>query len=167
MKRSMKIADLYNIKMLSEICAGKKDGRYAVVETEIRKKQQDYHSTISVFENESRLVQICMGDISKTPVFSADGEALFFLSNKSGTMQLWLYDLAKKESRQLTTHRFGIQEYILSPDGKKGFAVAETGLTLDDAQKLYVEKTVEEKELEEEEKPTYLKWICKPEKCSF
>ena len=155
MKRCMEIADLYNIKMLSEICADTKDGKYAVVETEIRKKQQDYYSTISVFENKNKLVQICMGEISKTPVFSADGENLFFLSNKSGTMQLWLYNLAKKESRQLTTHRFGIQEYILSPDGKKGFAVAETGLTLDDTQKLYMEKTAEEKEREEEEKKNH------------
>ena len=63
---------------------------------------------------------------------------------------IWL-----KGEQTLTTHRFGIQEYILSPDGKKGFAVAETGLTLDDAQKLYVEKTVEEKELEEEEKKNH------------
>ena len=77
MKRCMEIADLYKIKMLSEICAGTKDGRYAVVETEIRKKQQDYHSTISVFENKNKLVQICMGDISKTLFFCGWRKSVF------------------------------------------------------------------------------------------
>lgn len=68
------------------------------------------------------------------PQWSPAGDRLSFYSSRSGTLQLWVYELAKGKSRQLTTIEKGINppdpsylggfgndplRYSWSPDGKK------------------------------------------------
>lgn len=148
MKRGIEITDIYRIKMLSQVCASKKGDRYAAVITEIRKEQQDYRSIIRIWKEDGQTSDICKGTVSKAPSFSPDGRLLYFLSDESGTMQLWKYDIRTESCTQLTTHRYGILQYVISGDGQSGYAVAESDASLEDGAMLFREKTEAEKEKE-------------------
>jgi dipeptidyl aminopeptidase/acylaminoacyl peptidase len=53
------------------------------------------------------------------PRFAPDGNALLFLSDRSGTPQLWLYDLATGTQRRLAEHDGEIGSAEWSPDGRE------------------------------------------------
>ncbi|MBX5477150.1 MAG: S9 family peptidase [Clostridia bacterium] len=57
------------------------------------------------------------GDSERNPRFSPDGRKLAFLSNATGTEQLWVADLATGQVRQLTRMRHGVARPAWSPDG--------------------------------------------------
>lgn len=50
--------------------------------------------------------------------FSPDGGTLYFLSPRSGSMQLWRLPLAGGEAQQVTSYPLDVGSYRLSPDGK-------------------------------------------------
>jgi dipeptidyl aminopeptidase/acylaminoacyl peptidase len=54
-----------------------------------------------------------------SPVFSSDGAKLYFLSAKSGSMQLWSQPVAGGDAVQLTDYPLDIVAYKPSPDGKR------------------------------------------------
>ncbi len=54
-----------------------------------------------------------------TPVFSADGKTVYFLSAKSGSQQLYAIPSAGGEPKQLTDLPVDVGGYKLSPDGKR------------------------------------------------
>ena len=54
------------------------------------------------------------------PAWSSDGGTLWFLSDRSGTSQLWAVDgKSLADPRQLTTFDAGISELRMSPDGTR------------------------------------------------
>lgn len=53
-----------------------------------------------------------------SPSFSPDGDTVYFLSTKSGSMQLWSQPVAGGAARQLSNYALGVGGYKLSPDGK-------------------------------------------------
>ena len=53
-----------------------------------------------------------------SPNFSTDGQSIYFLSNKSGSMQLWTQALAGGDAFQVSNYALDIGSYKLSPDGK-------------------------------------------------
>jgi len=53
-----------------------------------------------------------------SPVFSGDGQSIYFLSNKSGSMQLWKQALAGGDALQVSNYPLDVGSYKLSPDGK-------------------------------------------------
>ena len=53
-----------------------------------------------------------------SPVFSGDGQSLYFLSSKSGSMQLWKQALAGGDALQVSNYVLDVGSYKLSPDGK-------------------------------------------------
>lgn len=53
-----------------------------------------------------------------SPSFSSDGQSLYFLSTKSGSMQLWKQSLAGGAALQVSDYPLDIGSYKLSPDGK-------------------------------------------------
>ncbi|MGB5078750.1 MAG: S9 family peptidase [Sphingorhabdus sp.] len=57
-----------------------------------------------------------------SPAFSPDGQAVFYLSNESGSDQIWRYDIRTGETMQVSTLRTDVAGFKLSPDGRK-FAV--------------------------------------------
>ena len=53
-----------------------------------------------------------------SPAFSPDGKSVYFLSAKSGSMQLWSQAVAGGEAVQLSNYAMDVGGYKLSPDGK-------------------------------------------------
>ena len=53
-----------------------------------------------------------------SPNFSIDGQSIYFLSSKSGSMQLWKQALAGGDAFQVSNYALDIGSYKLSPDGK-------------------------------------------------
>ena len=54
-----------------------------------------------------------------SPTFSKDGKSLYFMSGKSGAMQLYSIALEGGEAQQLTDFVLDVDGYKLSPDGKQ------------------------------------------------
>ncbi|TCT24370.1 alpha/beta hydrolase family protein [Thermomonas haemolytica] len=54
-----------------------------------------------------------------SPAFAPDGKTLYFLSAKSGSMQLYAMPLAGGEPKRLTDFPIDVDAYQLSPDGKQ------------------------------------------------
>ncbi|MFT4255585.1 MAG: S9 family peptidase [Pseudoxanthomonas sp.] len=54
-----------------------------------------------------------------SPSFSADGESVYFLSAKSGAMQLYSIPIEGGEPVQLSDYPLDVEGYQLSPDGKQ------------------------------------------------
>ena len=57
-----------------------------------------------------------------SPAFSADGSAIFYLSNESGKTQIWRYDVKSGQAAQASDFRTDVAGFKISPDGTK-FAV--------------------------------------------
>ncbi|MFT3806000.1 prolyl oligopeptidase family serine peptidase [Arenimonas sp.] len=53
-----------------------------------------------------------------SPAFSPDGKTVYFLSAKSGSMQLWSQAVAGGDAVQLSNYTMDVGGYKLSPDGK-------------------------------------------------
>ncbi|MDB5985295.1 MAG: peptidase [Nevskia sp.] len=54
---------------------------------------------------------------STTPRWSADGRALYFLSTRSGSSQVWKLDLDGGEAQAVTKLPLDVGAFVLSPDG--------------------------------------------------
>ncbi|MBP3982956.1 S9 family peptidase [Pseudoxanthomonas helianthi] len=54
-----------------------------------------------------------------SPAFSSDGKTIYFLSAKSGSMQLYSMPLAGGEPKRLTDFPLDVDAYKLSPDGRQ------------------------------------------------
>ena len=54
-----------------------------------------------------------------SPAFSADGRTLYFMSAKSGSMQLYAMPAGGGVAKQLTDFPLDVDGYKLSPDGKQ------------------------------------------------
>src|SRR5690606_37680707 len=54
-----------------------------------------------------------------SPAFSPDGRTLYFMSAKSGSMQLYAMPAAGGEARRLTDFALDVDGYKLSPDGRQ------------------------------------------------
>ena len=56
------------------------------------------------------------------PAFAPDGKSIFYISNDSGTDQIWRYDIASGTAAQASNFKADVSGFKISPDGKK-FAV--------------------------------------------
>ena len=54
-----------------------------------------------------------------SPAFSPDGKAIWYISNESGSDQLWQHNLASGESQQVSAFKTDVAGFKLSPDGKR------------------------------------------------
>jgi dipeptidyl aminopeptidase/acylaminoacyl peptidase len=57
------------------------------------------------------------GSNADTPRWSPDGKALYFLSTRSGSTQLWRLDAGLGEARQVTDLPLDVNNYVIAPDG--------------------------------------------------
>jgi len=63
-----------------------------------------------------RLTSHPASDVS--PVWSPDGQSVFFLSSRSGSMQVWRQPIAAGEAVPITNLPLGAGSFVLSPDGR-------------------------------------------------
>ena len=56
------------------------------------------------------------------PAFAPDGKSIFYISNESGSDQIWRYDIASGSTVQASNFKTDVSGFKISPDGKK-FAV--------------------------------------------
>ncbi len=57
------------------------------------------------------------GSSANSPRWSVDGRSLYFLSSRSGSMQLWRIDLSGGEAQQVTAAPLDVGSFALAPDG--------------------------------------------------
>src|SRR5262249_32895498 len=65
------------------------------------------------------------------PTWSPDGSRVAFVSDKSGTMELWARDMKTGETRALTTHEGGAGLPAWTPDGSEIVYQVTRGLATD------------------------------------
>lgn len=65
------------------------------------------------------------------PCFTPDGESILFVSNRSGSSQLWAMPASGGEPRALTDYAPGLDAPVISPDGRWIAATAELWPDLD------------------------------------
>ena len=58
------------------------------------------------------------GSNASSPRWSPDGRTLYFLSNRSGSDQIWSLTQGAGEARQVTRYPLDVQNFRVSPDGK-------------------------------------------------
>lgn len=83
-------------------------GAYCVI-----KASEDSKNWCSrIYLSDSNVAKPCNGEGNqKLPKFSPDGEFMAFLSDASGKQQIWILDLGSGIQRQLTSARYGIDDY--------------------------------------------------------
>ncbi len=117
-RRRLQAEDLLAIKLAGD-CQISPDGtRVAYVLQEIDKQKNEYTSAIWVAREGAAPVRFTAGPRDTQPRWSPDGRHLVFVSNRSGSNQLWLLSLEGGEARQLTRIKGGVQDPVWSPDGR-------------------------------------------------
>lgn len=56
------------------------------------------------------------------PAFAPDGKSIFYISNESGSEQIWRYDIASATTAQASNFKADVSGFKIAPDGQK-FAV--------------------------------------------
>jgi len=59
------------------------------------------------------------GSSANSPRWSADGRSLYFLSSRSGSMQVWRLDMAGGEAQAVTEATLDVGTFRISPDGRR------------------------------------------------
>jgi dipeptidyl aminopeptidase/acylaminoacyl peptidase len=119
-KRALVLDDLYRLKGLGDLALSP-DGRSAAftVTSYDFKKAKKTQAIWMVGADGSGLRQVTGGEaIDSSPFFSPDGKTLGFVSDRSGSDQLYLLPLAGGEARKLTDVSTGVSGPLWSPDGK-------------------------------------------------
>ncbi len=117
-RRRLQAEDLLAIKLAGD-CQISPDGtRVAYVLQEIDKKKNEYTSSIWLAREGSPPVRFTAGPRDTQPRWSPDGRHLVFVSNRSGSNQLWLLSMEGGEARQITRIKGGVQNPVWSPDGR-------------------------------------------------
>jgi dipeptidyl aminopeptidase/acylaminoacyl peptidase len=119
-KRALVLDDLYRLKSLGGLALSP-DGRMAaftVATSDFRKGKQTQAIWL-VNPDGNNLRQATSGEANdSSPFFSPDGKTLGFVSNRSGSDQIYLLPLGGGEPKKLTDSSTGISGPLWSPDGK-------------------------------------------------
>ncbi len=129
-KRPLGARDLWSFTFVGEPELSKDGRRLVWVQTTINAEENRYESALylasknrGTFQNERRLTYgrrtDGKGATDRSPRFSPDSSRLAFISNRSGSAQLWLLDMANGgEARQVTDLADGVSQIAWSPDNR-------------------------------------------------
>jgi dipeptidyl aminopeptidase/acylaminoacyl peptidase len=125
-KQLLRTEDLLNLKFAGDPRVSPAKDRIAYVLTEISKEKDGYYSSIYFSDTEGKSEQLTyhghndhlVTDVA--PRWSPDGKQMTFISNRSGSNQVWLLPVGQGgEAVPLTNFQGEVVEHAWSPDGKK------------------------------------------------
>jgi dipeptidyl aminopeptidase/acylaminoacyl peptidase len=119
-RKPFQIADLYRIKSLGDLALSP-DGRsvvFTVTTTDLEKAKRT-RAVWAMNTDGTGLRRITSGEkMDHLPAWAPNGETLAFLSDRSGSDQLYLLPLSGGEAKKLTDISTGVSGPLWSPDGK-------------------------------------------------
>ncbi len=112
--------DLYSMKRLSEMQLSP-DGSwiiYTVATPSIKDNKLTRDIWATSIDGNKNLQITSDGANEMSPIFSPDGKKIAYLSNKSGSFQVYIQDFPKGNPKRLTNLSEGVSNILWSPDGK-------------------------------------------------
>lgn len=116
-RRPLQVEDLLAIKLAGDSQISPDGTRLAYVLQEIDKEKNEYKSSVWLARQGHSPIQFTGGSKDSSPRWSPNGKYLAFVSNRSGSNQIWLLPLDGGEARQLTRIKGGAGAPVWSPDG--------------------------------------------------
>ncbi|MCD4748179.1 MAG: S9 family peptidase [Thermoanaerobaculales bacterium] len=125
--RAFEIGDYYRTAFVGSPQADAQAGRVAfTVRRYELEKAENWSELWTMAVDGTELRQMTFGHHSDgSPVFSPDGNRLYFISDRDGGAQLWVMAVDGGEPRQLTYLPGGLSDPVLSPDGRHLAVTAE------------------------------------------
>ncbi|MEW8978257.1 MAG: S9 family peptidase [Symbiobacterium sp.] len=117
-RRRLSAEDLLAIRLAGDCQIAPDGSRVAYVLQEIDKEKNEYTSAIWLAREGAAPLRFTGGRRDTQPRWSPDGRHLVFVSNRSGSNQLWLLSLEGGEARQLTRVKGGVESPVWGPDGR-------------------------------------------------
>ncbi|OGQ08868.1 MAG: hypothetical protein A3G32_09770 [Deltaproteobacteria bacterium RIFCSPLOWO2_12_FULL_40_28] len=92
------------------------DGKYIVVSRRLHEKNRD----LVLYTKDGQVVKEITNDLAldNHPIWSHDGQNIYYSSDKSGIPNIYRYDVAKQISTQVSNVLTGVYQPALSADGK-------------------------------------------------
>jgi len=128
-QRRLTAEHLYSLPIVSACALDSGGGRVAYVRTVADADANAYRGSVRVFDLGSRGTTVLTRGVARdaAPAWSSDGNRLFFLSDRSGTMQVWCIDCAGGEAYAAPAIDGSVSDFSVSPDGRFLAAVAVDG----------------------------------------
>lgn len=121
--------DLLRMRFVGSPALHPQGRQFLCVQTEILEKENDYSSLIYRSEGQKLTPFTNRGGQKKgrdaSPIFSPDGQQVAFLSDRTGSRQIWLLTLDGGEAQCLTDMPKGVHEFAWAPDGRSIYFVAK------------------------------------------
>jgi dipeptidyl aminopeptidase/acylaminoacyl peptidase len=125
--RPMTETDLVMMKRLSAVAASP-DGNmiaYQVRETDLaanKGKTDLYMLRLGTADAQPVMFASTPDKNEHDPAFAPDGKSIYYISNQSGSDQIWRYDIASAKVLQVSNFKADVSGFKISPDGR-AFAI--------------------------------------------
>ena len=120
-RRKLTPEDIYNIALVNDARISPDGSQVVYVRTDLNRDKNDYRSSLYLVSTEGGDSQrFTSADAKDTmPRWSPDGERIAFLSNRSGSNQLWSIAVSGGEAAQLTDLPEPVTSFAWSTNGER------------------------------------------------
>jgi len=123
MARPMTETDLVMMKRLSAVAASPDGNRiaYQLRETDLeanKGKTDLYMLRLGTADAQPVLFASKPDKNEHDPAFAPDGKSIYYISNQSGSDQIWRYDIASATLMQVSNFKTDVSGFKISPDGR-------------------------------------------------
>ncbi len=126
MKKPIVSRDLLKLQFLSDPQISPDGKQVVYAKTHIDESHRAYKTDLYLAQVDAKQSErLVVG--AGNPVWSPDGRQLVFVSDRSGSRQLWLLNDGFGEAEKLTSMRWGVSNPQWSPDGKRILFISAVG----------------------------------------